>query len=83
LEVQCFQSSHKYVTIYLSNMEAGLTFNLSNFFPPHYMEAIQIGSYKTKWLSVLLSAVIFMCDDLTFLCLILFTGRYYFMILYI
>jgi len=41
----------------VSNMEAGLTFNLSNFFPPHYMEAIQIGSYKTKWLSVLLLSV--------------------------
>ena len=38
-------------------MEAGLTFNLSNFFPPQYMEAIQIGSYKTKWLSVLLLSV--------------------------
>jgi hypothetical protein len=57
----------------VSNMEVGITFNLSNFFPTHYMEAIQIGSYKTKWLSVLfLSAIIFMCD-LICSCLILFT----------
>jgi hypothetical protein len=33
-----------------SNMEAGLPFDLSNFFyPPHCLEAVKVRSYKTNY----------------------------------